>query len=115
MICYHSLEIFDPAKMNDNIAFLRDIHCPAPVFMGYFAKVTEMLGAILLALGLFTTFATIPLMVIMVVITAGMNNWNIFNGELTFLFFLLFLLFLFNGPGKWSLDYVLFDKKREGR
>jgi len=113
MIFSHSLELFDAGKMHDNLAFLKDIGFPAPIFMGYFAKVTEMLGAVLLALGLFTRLATIPLMIIMVVIIYGMNNWDIFNGELTFLFLLLFLNFLFTGPGKWSLDYLFFDRKKQ--
>ncbi len=115
MIIPHGLEMFDSAKMNDNLSFLKDIKFPLPVFMGYFAKVVELLGGTLLAAGLFTRLVTIPLMIIMVVITANMNNWNIFNGELTFLFFLLFLMFLFTGPGKWSLDYWLFDKNREDK
>ena len=113
MIIPHGFEMLSADKMHDNIAFLKDVKFPLPVFMGYFAKVVEVLGGILLAAGLFTRLITIPLMIIMVVVTANMNNWNIFNGELTFLFFLLFLMFLFTGPGKWSLDCLLFDKNKE--
>ena len=114
MIFSHGLEIFDAGKMKDNFAFLKDVGFPLPEVMGYFAKIIELAGGVLLAAGLFTRLITIPLMIIMVVVTANMNNWNIFDGELTFLFFLLFLTFLFIGPGKWSLDYLLFDKSKEG-
>jgi len=115
MIIPHGFEMFSTGKMNDNTAFLKDIHFPMAEAMGYVAKIIEMAGGFLLAAGLFTRLITIPLMVIMVVVTAGMNNWNVFNGELTFLFFLLFLMFLFTGPGKWSLDYVFFDREKAGQ
>lgn len=113
MIIPHGFEMLSADKMHDNTAFLKDIHFPLAETMGYVAKVVEMAGGFLLGIGLFTRLITIPLMFIMVVIIYGMNNWNIFNGELTFLFLLLFLTFLFIGPGKWSLDYVLFDRKKE--
>lgn len=103
----HSLELFD---MHILIKFLTEINFPFPVFSGYVAKIIEFAGSILLAVGLFTKFITPLLITIMVGVIYTMSQGDIFNGELPFLFALHFALFFFIGPGKWSLDYLLFDK-----
>lgn len=103
----HSLELFDIQIL---IKFLTEINFPFPVFSAYTAKIIEFVGAILLAVGLFTKFITPLLITIMVGVIYTMSGGDIFNGELPFLFALHFALFFFIGPGKWSLDYLLFDK-----
>lgn len=103
----HSLELFD---IHILIKFLTEINFPFPVFSGYAAKIIEFAGSILLAVGLFTKFITPLLITIMVGAIYTMSQGDIFNGELPFLFALHFALFFFIGPGKWSLDYLLFDK-----
>ncbi|HWB24921.1 MAG TPA: DoxX family protein [Chitinophagaceae bacterium] len=112
MIFYHGLELFDTKAMDDLKDFLTDIKFPLTVPMAYTAKITEFGGSILLAAGLFTRLITVPLMICMVVVTAGMGNWSIFNSETSSLFFVLFLLFFLTGPGKISADYWLFDRKK---
>ncbi|MFH6999298.1 DoxX family protein [Flavobacterium sp. FlaQc-57] len=103
----HSLELFDIQIL---IKFLTEINFPFPVFSAYTAKIIEFVGAILLAVGLFTKFITPLLITVMVGVIYTMSGGDIFNGELPFLFALHFALFFFIGPGKWSLDYLLFDK-----
>lgn len=115
MIVYHGLELFDAKAMKDLQDFLTDTGFPLPVPMSYAAKITEFGGGILLAVGLFTRLITIPLMVCMTVVTAGMGNWNIFNSETSSLLFVLFLLFFLCGAGRLSLDYWLFDRKEPGK
>ena len=109
MLIQHGKELVDSKKMHDLITFLADFKIPS-VF-AYIAKVTECLGSILLFLGLFTRIIIPPLIIAMSVVIWTMNAGNIFDGDLPFLYILLFLVFFFIGPGKWSLDYVLFDKK----
>ena len=98
--------------MQDLLNVLTETHFPFANTMGYVAKITEILGGILLAAGLFTKIVTIPLMFSMAVVTYLMGNGNIFVSETSFLFLLLFLVFFLGGAGKWSLDYLFFDKKK---
>ena len=106
----HSRELFN---IHDLISFLTDTKFPFPVFSGYAAKIIEFGGAILLALGLFTRFVTPLLIIVMGGVIYTINGGSIFDGEHPFLFALLFAVFFFIGPGKWSLDYLFFDKNRE--
>jgi putative oxidoreductase len=112
MIISYGLELFKPAAMNDLVGFLTSIGFPLAKPMAYLAKITEFFGGILLGLGLFTRFVTIPLAITMVVVIYTMGGGDIFNSESATLFCLLFLSFFLAGPGRWSLDYLLFDRKR---
>jgi len=109
----YGFEISDPEKMKGNVAWLTDIHFPAPVFMAYLGKATELVGGILLIAGLFTRFVSIPLVIDMSVVIIFMGNGKIFgDGQLPFLFLLFFLSFIIYGGGKWSLDNFLFNRKK---
>lgn len=112
MIIPFGHELFDDRKMNELTGFLSSIEFPFPVPAGYLSKVIEFFGGILLAAGLFTRIITIPLMIVMAGVVYTMAGGNIFNGNLPFLFLLLFFTFFLVGPGKWSLDYALFDRKK---
>ena len=112
MIFYHGLEFFDPAAMKDLRNFLTDMHCPAPGFMAPFAKMVEMAGGTLLAVGLFTRWVCLPLMFEMLLVTWWMGGGSIFVSEGSSLFFLLFLSFFITGPGSWSLDFLWFDRNK---
>jgi len=75
------------------------------------AVFAEFFCSIFIILGLFTRLSTIPLMILLVV-AASVHNWILFYNKdervILFLFgyFLIFLL----GPGKYSLDRILFKK-----
>ena len=63
-------------------------------------------------LGLFTRLAIIPLAITMAIISFGIGKGRIFmEDQHPFLFILLAFVFFFTGPGKWSLDYLLFERK----
>jgi putative oxidoreductase len=109
MIFQHGKELFDNKQMNELINFMADQKLPFA--LAYLAKITELAGSILIAIGLFTRYITPPLIISMAGVIYTMSGGNIFNGDLAFLYLLLFLSFFFIGPGKWSLDYVLFDEK----
>jgi putative oxidoreductase len=113
IILHYGLELFNPSKMSGYQQWLTDIHFPMPLGMARLGKATELAGGGLLMIGLFTRLISIPLIITMSVVTFIMGKGNIFADEqLPFLLMLLCLVFLSAGAGIWSLDYLLFDKKR---
>lgn len=110
MLYQHGKELFDSKQMNDLVGFMAEKRIPSALI--YIAKITEVIGSLLIAAGFFTRFITPPLMITMAGVIYTMNDGDIFNGELPFLYILIFLILFFVGPGKLSLDYILFDRKR---
>ncbi len=89
---------------------------PAPLLNAYLAATTEIVGVVLLTLGLFTRIISIPLMVTMVVAIVTVHLSNGFeagnNGYEIPLYYLIMLLTLvIYGGGKFSLDYLLFGDR----
>ena len=90
---------------------------PFPTLNAYMAASTEILGVILLTLGLFTRLISIPLIVIMIVAISTVHLSHGFsagdNGFEIPLYYMLFLaLFASLGAGKLSLDYLLFGEEQ---
>ena len=88
---------------------------PLPTLNAYMAATTEIIGVILLTLGLFTRLISIPLMVVMVVAIVTVHLAHGFsagdNGFEIPLYYMLFLsIFASFGAGKFSLDYLLFGE-----
>jgi len=90
---------------------------PLPTLNAYMAATTEIVGVVLVTLGLFIRLISIPMMVIMVVaimtvhLAHGFSAGN--NGFEIPLYYMLFLfIFATHGAGKFSVDYFLFEKKR---
>ncbi len=113
IIMQYGLELFDNQKMKDLTGFLSEVGFPLPEQMGYLAKITEFFGGLLLGIGFLTRIVTIPLMVTMVVVIYLMGGGNIFSAEGPFLLLLLFLIFFLAGPGRWSVDYLLFERSKK--
>jgi putative oxidoreductase len=68
----------------------------------------EFFCSILLILGLFTRFATIPLIIVMSVILFRVTHGDFFGkGELPALFLAAYFTLLFVGPGKASVDGMI--------
>ena len=108
---YHGLEVFDQDKMNGYGKWLSDLHFSNPSIMAYLGKGTELVGGVFLALGFLTRLFLIPLIITMAVISFKMGHGKIFmDDQHPFLFILLFLVFFFTGPGRWSLDKIVFRK-----
>jgi len=89
---------------------------PLPTLNAYMAATTEIVGVVLLTLGLFTRLISLPLMVVMVVAIMTVHLAHGFaagdNGFEIPLYYMLFLfIFAAHGAGKFSLDYFLFEKK----
>ena len=109
---FHGWEVFDSDKMSGYSKWLTDLHFPAPVLMTYLGKGSEFVGGVLLTLGLLTRLAIIPIILTMATICFGMGKGKIFmDDQHPFLFILLCLVFFFCGPGRYSLDKIIFKKK----
>ncbi|WP_139922269.1 DoxX family protein [Hymenobacter sp. DG01] len=86
----------------------------APAFWGFLAAAAEAVGGQLIAIGLFFRWACALLLVTMVVATimhlSSGHDFNTYSHalEAAFLFFGL----AFTGPGKYSVDQLLFPAPR---
>lgn len=92
------------------------IGLPAPEVLGGIVGFFEVACGILILLGLFTRFASIPLIVIMLVAFAVTKSqvyidegvWALLHGSRTDWAMLLCSIFLLiRGGGKWSLDRLI--------
>lgn len=112
---------YEPAMMKwkdiDSVAkWFGSMGIPFPTLHAYLTATTEIVGVVLLILGLFTRIISIPLMIIMVVaimtvhITHGFSAGS--NGFEIPLYYMLFLfIFLSHGAGAFSLDRLIFGEK----
>ena len=72
----------------------------------------EFFCSLLLIAGLFSRFALIPIIITMCVAVFHAHSGDIFGkGELPFLYLAIFFALLLKGPGKYSVDSFLFDRK----
>ncbi|MBI1909039.1 MAG: DoxX family protein [Deltaproteobacteria bacterium] len=101
--------------------FFQGLHIPLPLASAYLVGSTELLGGMLLVLGLGSRLAAIPLSITMIVayLTAHIEaTRNIlsdpenFIDQAPFLFLLVTLILLAFGPGRFSLDAWLEKKIR---
>ncbi len=89
---------------------------PFPTLNAYMAATTEIVGVVLLTLGLLTRAISLPLIVVMIVAIVTVHLPNGFsagnNGfEIPFYYMLFLLIFLSHGAGKFSLDRLIFGDK----
>jgi len=92
------------------------IGLPSPEFLGSFVGAFEILCGVLILIGLFTRFAGIPTLIIMIVaiattkleILSSDGFWQMMHSSRTDLAMLLGSLFLIiKGGGNWSIDKML--------
>ena len=113
---------YDPAMQKwSDIKSVADwfgsIGIPLPTLNAYLAASTELIGVVLLTLGLFTRLISVPLMVIMLVAIFTVHLAHGFaagdNGFEIPLYYMLFLaIFASYGAGKFSLDHLLFGEEQ---
>ena len=96
------------------------IGLPSPEFLGPFVGTFEILCGALILIGLFTRYASIPLIIIMIVaisttkleILADKGIWEMMHaGRTDWAMFLGSIFLLIKGGGNWSLDTYLFSSK----
>ena len=100
---------------------LKSMKVPYPEIAAYVSAGTELLGGILIAIGLLTRLAAIPLAFNMFVaaFTAHWGSYFITNNppgmEYALNLGIVFFALVFTGPGRVSLDYAMFAKRRDRR
>lgn len=107
---YHGYEIFDGKKMEDYEKWMGELKFSNPSFMAYLGKGLEFVSGVLLVPGLFTRIALLAVAITMALICFRLGQGRIFmEDQHPFLFILIAFILFFTGPGKWSLDHVLFN------
>jgi putative oxidoreductase len=93
---------------------------PAPEILTPLASGIEFVGGIMLLLGLLTRFASVPMMIVMVVAIVS-AKWSDVDSLQTLLgfeevsYFLMFAWLGIAGPGPISLDHFILKALRPGR
>lgn len=88
-----------------------ELHFPIPVVMAFLAKGSEVLGGILVFIGLFTKKGAMLIVFTMFIATVTCNlgkNFNI-DGGFTISYSLFASIFILWGAGKFSLDNLFFN------
>lgn len=104
-------------SMDSVISWFSSMGIPFAGLSAYLAASAETAGVVLLILGLFTRFISIPLIIVMLVAIFTVHIGHGFtsgdNGFEIPLYYMLFLLIFFSqGAGKFSLDNLFFDKRK---
>jgi len=111
-LIYHGWEIFSSYKMNEYLQWDQFKTGSNSKWLVYGGKAAELLGGVLLTLGYLTRIAVIILAGTMSYIAFFIGHGKIwYEDQHPFLFVLLVAVFFFTGPGKFSLDDVLQNKK----
>lgn len=111
-LIYHGWEVFSSAKINEYLQWDM-FKKPNGKMLVYLGKGSELVGGILLFLGLFTRLGCLIIMgslgYIAFVVGHGKVWWD---DQYPFLFVLLALVFFFTGPGALSLDRLIFNRNK---
>ena len=111
-LIYHGCEIFDAAKMREYAAWDMFKKNSSPSIMPYLGKAAELIGGLMLAVGLLTRIACLIIIGTMLYISFIIGNGKIwYEDQYPFLFVLFALVFFFTGSGNFSLDKIIFKKK----
>ena len=104
-------------NFNTTTEWFISLGIPFAPFMTLLTASIELIGVVFLVLGLFTRLITIPLILIMIVaiftvhISHGFAVVN--NGlEIPLYYFIFLSLLASHGAGRFSLDYLIWGKKR---
>ena len=117
MLYLHGISKFQ-ARADMAPGFGQIIKFISPEFNFWLVVFAEVLCAGLVAIGLLTRLATIPLIITMGVaffIVHGGKLVGEGNGEMALIFGIPFLALLFTGPGTISLDNFLFSGKKKSK
>lgn len=111
---------FNPAIMkvknfNGIIEWFASLGIPLPVFNAFLATTTELLGVLLLTIGLGVRVITLPLIITMIVAITTVHWSNGFeagdNGfEIPLYYIVMLFLLHTHGSGKYSVDALLRKK-----
>lgn len=109
LMAFHGWEVFDATKIQEYSQWDSFKQYSNPLFMAYLGKGSELVGGVLLTIGLFTRMSALLLVGTMLYISfkvGGGRFW--YEDQHPFLFVLLAFLYLFVGGGRYSLDKRIF-------
>lgn len=110
MMIYHGWEVFNATQIKAYVQWDIYKNNSYALLMLYTGKSAELLCGLLLFFGLFTRIAAALLICCMCYITFKIGNAIIwYNDQHPFMFVLFGILFFFTGPGKWSIDHLIFN------
>jgi len=110
-LMYHGYEIFNEKIMNGYLQWDLFKNSSSAKTMVYIGKATELIGGILLFLGLFTRVACLILFITMSYIAFFVGHGKVwYEDQHPFLLVLFAVTFFFTGPGNFSLDKLIFKK-----
>jgi uncharacterized membrane protein YphA (DoxX/SURF4 family) len=113
-LIYHGWEIFNAAKMNEYMQWDMFKNSSSGKVLVYAGKAAELISGVFLIIGLFTRIAAIILICTMAYISFFVGHGKIwYDDQYPFLFMLLGLVFFYMGGGKWSMDHLLFNRKKQ--
>lgn len=109
-------------KVNDiagTSTWFESIFIPLPTLFAYLVSGLEVMGIVLLALGLFTRYISVSLAFVMagaILFVHVSNGFSVANNGFEIpLYYLIFLMLLSSfGAGKYALDNVLFKDGNDG-
>ena len=119
IFAYHGyLKLFAPGGFKGTVAFFTSIAIPVPAYSALLVAIVEFVGGLLLIAGFLAKWASIVLIIDMLVALFKVhlkNGFLIVNGGFEFVAALVFslLVILLNGPGTLSLDRVIFGPEEE--
>lgn len=98
-------------------AYFAELHIPFPGIQAPMVSFIELIGGALLVVGLASRFAALPLMGSMAVAILTAQRANVHDlpdlfGIVEWTYFALLLWVALAGPGKISLDHLLFGQQR---
>lgn len=112
LLIYHgSLKVFESfGKMAEELA---NRGWPLPYFQAFAATYIEFAGGVLLIVGLFTRPVALAVSVLFTIITFVFQAGDPFmKQEKPLMFLLVAALLFFTGPGRFSIDNILFRKQQ---
>jgi putative oxidoreductase len=111
---YHGAEIFNPEIMQRYYQMLADMKMSNAVFLSKLGKSCELVAGILLTTGTLTRIGALVMAGTMSFITFSLGEGRVYMEEQhPFMFVLFAFIFFFDGGKKWSLDSMLFRRKRQ--
>ncbi len=112
LLIYHGYEVFDATTMKGYLEW-DDFKSPLGAFLVYAGKGAEFVAGVLLTLGFLTRVGALICIGTLAYITFFVGHGKFwYEDQHPFMFVLFGVLFLFMGPGKWSLDGLLFPNKK---
>ena len=113
LLIFHGIEIFDPETMNGYLQWDM-FKKPSGKLLVYAGKTSEFIAGILFFFGILTRLSAFVVICTFSYVTFFVGKGRFwYEDQHPFMFLLFGILFLFIGPGKWSLDNVIFKRPKD--